>query len=144
MNNTRDGNIKKNKDHQAIETIKTKWIKNKAIITKADKGNSLIIMNKNVYNEETHEFFNNSIHKLNKVPTNNFHTTINTKINQSKLLLNITEKKKTKLIKPTAPKLQALPKIHKHDIPIRPIVKSQMHQLIKFLNIYKLCIYRFT
>ena len=55
-------------------------------------------------------------------PTNTYQKTIKQLINKSKHITTHKQKPFMKQIRPSAPTIQALPKLHKEGIPIRPII----------------------
>lgn len=106
-----------------LKKIKTKIDENSLIITKADKGNTLVIMNQTDYNKKVLDFINkNKIDKLTKDPTTSYTKEINKAISNSKHLLSDNDIRYLKPINPHAPLLKGLPKLHKDDKPIRPLV----------------------
>ncbi len=110
-------------ERHTVKNINTKLLDNNALITKADKGNTLVIMKTDDYNSKINDYIeNNNIIELHEDPTNKYHKTINKKINNCSELFNPIQKRRLKPIKPTAPKIRALPKIHKPEMTIRPII----------------------
>ena len=86
----------------------------------ANKGNINVIMEKHELNTKIENFFNeNNITKINKDPTLKFQKQINKFINNTKHIIKPESTKYLEQIKPNPPKLNALPKIHKPNIPIR-------------------------
>jgi hypothetical protein len=103
--------------------IRDKLTENEAIICKADKGSSIVILPKSDYVNKVFDFFRaNEIVKLDNDPTLRFSKDINKQINSSKNLLSSADMKLHKVTNPQPPILRGLPKIHKPDIPIRPLV----------------------
>ncbi|KAK5647890.1 hypothetical protein RI129_002782 [Pyrocoelia pectoralis] len=93
--------------------------------TKADKGNCLVILNKCDYITKVLDFISEpgfSILKHN--PTTNFTRTVRNMVyNQRHNLSTFNINYKALLnMNPVCPLLYGLPKIHKPDIPIRPVV----------------------
>jgi hypothetical protein len=108
---------------KVLRNIKSKIVDNNLYVTKADKGNTLVIMNLTDYNTKVTEFINkNNIQKLTKDPTTAYTKEINKAISNSKHLLSESEIRHLKPINPHAPTLKGLPKLHKEDKPIRPLV----------------------
>ena len=90
---------------------------------KADKGNTVVIINNEEYKQKTYEFINNNdIKELEQDPTFTYKTEINQAINSSINLLDDSTRRRAKQINPQAPQFNGLPKIHKQDIPIRPVI----------------------
>ena len=96
---------------------------NEAIITKTDRGTTLVIMQKSDYSTEVNNFisFDNYV-ALPKDPTKEYNTSLNAQIEKSKNLLDCKLRRCIKPMKPSAPKFTGLPKILQQDIPIRPLV----------------------
>ena len=111
-------------DRRSIESIRRKLISNNAMITKADKGNTVVIIDKDVYTEKVEKFIEeNNITLLKKDPTLKYVKDINRTINESNFLFkHQTSQNFFKPIKAKAPQLNGLPKIHKNDMPIHPVV----------------------
>lgn len=106
-----------------IESIKDKLIENKCLITKADKGQSLVVMNTADYIDKVNSFIaNNDITQLNDDPTAKFHQSIKAILNRTNCLLTKSEIRQLKMMNPRVPFLRGLPKLHKTDIPVRPLV----------------------
>lgn len=106
-----------------LKSIKNKIKKQDLIVTKADKGNSLVILNKNEYIEKTMNFLeNNNTQEINKDPTSKFQNQIKQALKRIDLILTQGEKTKLTAKNPKLPTLRSLPKIHKEACPIRPIV----------------------
>ena len=112
------------RDYINIKGIKEKLQKNNAIIIKADKGNTAVIINNDSHIHKVEEFIaNNNISVLDRDPTLNFTKEANLAINScNSLLKNDAAKRSLKQMNPRAPVLNGLPKIHKENIPIRPVV----------------------
>lgn len=127
-----------NSNTHTLNSIIRKIKTNKLTFTKADKGNTTVIINTDDLNKKVDEFIeDNKITALKKDPTNKFQTHIKNKINSAKFCIPTVIKPHLKITKPAAPTLQALPKIHKKEIPIRPIVKyhtAPAYKIAKHLN----------
>jgi ribosomal protein L4 len=95
----------------------------KAIVTKADKGNSLIKLRENEYSNRVQNFITNNNFTL--VPhdiTKKLRRKVRRAINEcTDIILKETRWKHISL-NPSTPKIRGLIKIHKEDSPIRPIV----------------------
>lgn len=142
--NTKTNRVNMNKQTTSttklIALIKKKLEDNEALITKADKGNTVVVMYRSQYNDKIDEYIgNHNISILTKDPTNTYHKIVNSTINKSTILLNKFQIHSNKMIKPTAPVLTGLPKIHKPNIPIRPLINfttSPSYKIAKFVNIW--------
>lgn len=89
----------------------------------------------NEYNSKARDFLTtNNIVSLDKDPTTKYRKEINKKINECKHLFNQNMKKPPKY---DEPKLKTLPKIHKPDVSIRPLVNftsAPSYKIAKFLE----------
>lgn len=116
-------NTKFSELRHAATSIRDKITEHDAVITKADKGNSIVILYNKDYVEKVTDFFNkNNITALDKDPTAINSKQINKIISNSKTLLNANEITYLKVTNPQAPIFRGLPKIHKINAPIRPLV----------------------
>ena len=96
---------------------------NNALITKADKGHTLVIIHNDTYTQKVHKFISdNNIEIIKFDPTDSYVRSLNNTINNCTNLFNDRTRRSLKPINARAPKLTGLPKIHKDDIPIRPLV----------------------
>lgn len=126
----------KTKDQlKIVNSITVKLKENEAILTKADKSNTTVVINKNDYDNKVKDFISsNDFEILNLDPTTEFTKTTNEAINKCKSIPKVI-KNQIKMIKPQSPTLRGQPKIHKEEIPIRPIVNFMSAPT------YKLCGY---
>jgi hypothetical protein len=105
----------------------------------ADKGNSIVIMYLDDYNNKVQDFNDhNNFTLLNRDPTKIFQNRIKDTIKSCQLTLS-NDNKRTALtnMNPTALNIQGLPKVHKPGYPIRPIINWQgapAYKLDKHLN----------
>ena len=110
------------------------------VVTKADKGNSVVIMNKNEYIEKLSSQLQDTSKfvKLNYDPTLEREKSLQSKLYYLKRIKAITEEE-YKYMRPSGSKpgvLYGLPKVHKSGTPIRPIISSigtYNYNLAKFL-----------
>lgn len=108
------------------ETKLIKQIKNKSdniVFTKADKGNTVIAIDKTDYIQKTLDFLDPTkyIH-LKTDPTNKYQKIIKNIVVNCKSLFSEIDLYKLTLMNPLPPKLYSLLKIHKIGNPIRPVV----------------------
>lgn len=107
------------------------------MITKADKSNAVVIINRNDYETKVDTFLkDNKFKVLTKDPTIEYSKTINSKIMKCKSLTKL-EQNMLKSNNSKAPILRGQPKTHKTNIPIRPVVNFQnapSYKLSKFLD----------
>ena len=114
-------------EFQLLKNIKRKLQEHNLTILKADKGNINVIIEKQTLNNKIETFFNeNNITKLNKDPTPNYHKQINKTLNNTKHIVSPDNIKYFKQIKAKATTLNALPKLHKPNIPIRPLINLSL------------------
>jgi hypothetical protein len=138
----------KSKSHQLINTItmkkekaiinklKEKLENNEAMITKADKGNSIVIIYQNNYQENVLHFINdNNFTNMTNDPTQNFQKEIRKTINDCPQLIKKNEKWKYINLNPRAPTMSGLLKLHKPDSPIRPVVNWTQAPAYKFAKL---------
>ena len=115
-----------NRHHAEIKTlkqIKNKLSDNNAFITKADKGNTIVVMDKDQYTLKVNDFINNNnIEMIQVDPTAQFVKILNNIINRSTCIFDENTRRALKPIKAVAPQFVGLPKIHKPNVPIRPLV----------------------
>ena len=110
-------------DTQNLKNIKNKLKNNNGIILKADKGNTTVIMDRDTYTEKTYTFINNNnIKRIIEDPTEKFHTDMNKAISNCVNLFDYGTRLHIKQINPQAPVMTGLPKIHKENTPIRPLI----------------------
>jgi hypothetical protein len=121
-----------------IHTIKNKLQSNNAIITKADKGNTIVIEYKQEYCRKIGEFIDkNNILKVYNDPTKIFQKQVKTTLNDCQAVLHKDEKWKFINMNPTALTIKVLIKIHKENAPIRPIINwrnASVYKVTKMLT----------
>jgi ribosomal protein S8 len=92
------------------------------MITKADKGKTIVIKYVHEYNTKVYGFINNNFQLLSKNPTDKYQKNITNTLKQCN---QITDKKQIKYLtqkKPRTSTLKAQIKQHKPGKPIRPVV----------------------
>lgn len=110
-------------DYRHIRNIKDKMNDNNVIITKADKGNTLVLLPQQEYINKIHEFIDsNNIETLADDPTKRYVRILNETINKCTNLLGERTRRYIKPIQAQAPQLTGLPKLHKQNIPLRPLI----------------------
>ena len=109
------------------------------VVTQADKGGGIIIMNTEKYDKKMKEMLNDE-HIYSKVQNGHGKRQSDTFNKETRKILKRSEKGKKlyHLIEeaPTLPKMKGLPKVHKTDMPMRPItsgIGSAPHRLAKML-----------
>jgi hypothetical protein len=110
-------------ERKTIQNIKTKLNNNEAMIAKADKSNSLVILPIPQYETKIDNFIKeNQFQTKATDPTKSFQSQVRKVINNSKSLIPPDSKWKYINLNPTAPSIKGLIKIHKPNHPIRPVV----------------------
>ena len=108
---------------KTLKTITAKLKKNDAIVTAADKGNTIVILPSTLYQEKIQNLIDkNNFRNSNTNPTKKFQKQVRNAINNSPKLINPNDKWKYINQNPTATSIRSLVKLHKPDLPIRPIV----------------------
>jgi len=108
---------------KVIGSIQTKLKENNAMITCADKGNSIVILPTLQYETKIQNFIlNNNFRTATADPTNTFQTQIRQTIRDSKTLIPKDTRWKYTNMNPSAPSIKGLIKIHKPHQLIRPVV----------------------
>ncbi|XP_036347982.1 uncharacterized protein LOC118757371 [Rhagoletis pomonella] len=115
--------------------------KNNLIITDADKGNKTVAMYKTEYLDKMNKLIDdkNTYKAIRSDPTNALQRKNNKIVDElyKGKHINFREKQQLTCTAATAPRLYGLPKIHKLDVPLRPIVSSFMvpcYQLSKYIG----------
>ena len=81
-------NINCNKERKILSELRLKLSVNHALVTKADKGNTVVIMDMTEYDNKIQDFIvNNNINKLNSDPTEHYVKRLNQSINKCTHLL---------------------------------------------------------
>ena len=130
---------------ECIHAIKSLRSNESILITKPDKGSGVVILDKSDYVSKMNCILQEKSKFENLGPTNEFDNTAKTEGKIQKRLLQL---KKDDLlpakiynsIRPIGsqrPRMYGLPKIHKKDVPLRPILSmtgSSQHQLAQWLT----------
>ena len=108
---------------KTIRSIQRKQKEHDAKVTRADKGNTLVILPTHQYETNLQDFIkNNEFHTKANNPTKTFQTQIRSTIKQSPTLIDKDHRWKYISMNPLAPSIKGLIKIHKPDQPIHPVV----------------------
>jgi len=98
---------------------------NNAMITTADKGKTIVVIHTQDYNDKVYAFLTeNNFHPLPHDHTNKDQTIIQKSLQQCDQIINKKQIKHLIQKNSTPPSLNALLKLHKPNIPIRPIVNN--------------------
>ena len=131
-------NIYAKRQSHIADNIKQKLQIGKAMITRADKGRTTVIITIEEYNSKTLDFIhNNNFNPLNSNPTVKFQKNIKENLKQCNMIINKKQAIFLTQNKPRAPHLKAQIKLHKPGTPIRPVVNNinaPAHKLAKFLT----------
>jgi hypothetical protein len=121
-----------------IKGVRNKLNQYDALVTKADKGQSIIIIKRAEYNDKVQEFLsNNNFQTTHKNPTNTFQRETKKTINSCPTIIPANTKWKYTNMNPKSPTIRGLIKLHKLNAPIRPIINWQQapaYKLAKFLS----------
>lgn len=116
---------KKNISLEEFKALKALRLNKEIIVLPADKGNATVIMNTSDYTSKMREILLDPVYKVNK----NDPTTYLEKTTKSKIMASKLDDSLKKMLIPRekssrCPKMYGLPKIHKPNAPLRPIVSS--------------------
>jgi len=92
------------------------------MITRADKGNSIVILPTHQYETKIQNFILNNFRTATTDPSNTLQAQIRQTVRDSKTLIPKVSRWKYTNRNPSAPSIKRLIKIHKPDQPIRPVV----------------------
>jgi len=105
------------------QSIQRKLKEHGATVTKADKGNTIMILPTHHYETKLQDFIqNNDFHTKATGPTRIFQTQIRSTIKQSPTLIANDHRWKYINMNPSAPSIKGLIKLHKPEQSIRPVV----------------------
>jgi len=105
-----------------LKNIKTKLNDNDAMITRADKGNSLVIIPTALYESKTDDFIQGNSFQISKAnPTKSFQSQVRRVINNGKTLIPPDSKWQHINMIPTAPSIKGLIELHKPGYPVQPV-----------------------
>jgi len=108
------------------------------MITRADKGNSLVVLPTEQYENKIEQFIqSNNLLTSKTNPTESFQTQVRKVINNSKALIPPDEKWKHINLNPSAPSIKGLIKLHKPEHPIRPVVDWRGTPAYKLAQLFK-------
>jgi hypothetical protein len=96
------------------------------VVTQADKGKILVIINLKEYSDKVHSFITaNNFNTLNKDPANKFQKSIHKIVKECSSVIDKRQGQFLIQKKPSAPDLKAQLKLHKIGIPIRPVINNR-------------------
>ena len=136
--NTNHHNTTHKRQLHVLKQIKLKITEGNALIARADKGKTTVVIYTHDYTQKVHSFISdNNFHTIPNDPTTKYHNTIHKALQQCDRII---DKKQIKYLvqkNPTPPTLNALLKLHKPNIPIRPVVNNRnapSYKIAKKLN----------
>jgi predicted GIY-YIG superfamily endonuclease len=108
-----------------LKKLRNLAVEKQLSISKADKGNGTVILDKADYIRKCMHFItDNDFDILLKDPTSAYQKIIKNAVASARYLFSDKEKFFLSTMNPLPPRLYGLPKIHKVDVPIRPVVSS--------------------
>jgi hypothetical protein len=126
INSTSQTNVLQKRQLHVMKELKEKLTTENAIFTQADKGKNIVIINSKEYSEKIRSFLMaNNFNILTKDPTDKFHKLIHKKMQDCSLIIDKREIKFLTQKKASPPTLIAQLKLHKADIPIRPVINNR-------------------
>jgi len=112
------------KEHSIIQGLRKKIASNNGVVVKADKGNTVVLMERDTYDQKMMKFLESS--GAIKVPQSKFNTHVRVTreyINASRYVLPRKRDRLATLVpNPHPPRIYGLPKLYKVGEPLRPIV----------------------
>jgi len=130
---------------KVMNSIRDKVRNNKTLITKADKGSSIIIVYQSEYEQKVLDFISNSgAEEVNSNITTEFQKYLRSTINSCKSLIDTEKKGKLINLNPETSPLRGLIKVQEEGTPIHPVVNfknSRSYKLAKMLiDVLKSCL----
>lgn len=130
--------ISQGSDIRIYKSIQERVNQNDLVVSKADKGNTIVILDRVVYNQKVNDIIQgDDFEQLNVDPTKKFTNDIKT-ATKSSLYIPPNTLRDLVPMNPRSPILYGLPKTHKANIPIRPVVSyigAPAYKLAKHLNV---------
>jgi hypothetical protein len=121
INSINQTNMLQKRQLHVLKVLNKKLITENAIITQADKGKTIVIINLKEFSDKVHSFITaNNFNTLNKDPTNKFQKSIHKIMKECSSVIDKRQRKFLIQKKPSAPVLKAKLKLHKIDITICP------------------------
>jgi hypothetical protein len=125
-------------DNSTIVSINKKISDNDLLISKADKGNCTVILNKVDYIEKVGNVLNDEkFVEISRDPTNKYNDEVIKLIKDSPSIFSKFDLFRLKQMNPQCPRLYGLPKVHKDSMPCRPVVSfytAPTYKLAKHAN----------
>ena len=119
------GNKQTSNENRVINQINEKLTKNKAMISKTDKGSSVIVSYQEEYKDKINKFIaSNNFTIANSDVTKKLQRDIRNTVNECQQIIHKSDRWKYVNLNPTAPTIRGLVKVHKEGTTIGPIVSS--------------------
>lgn len=111
------------RDYRVLRSLREKVRVNNLVISKADKGNCVVVLSRADYVKKVEEFIsNNNFETLPNDNTLKFNKLLKAEIKNCESTITKYTSRTLTLSNPMTPRLYGLPKLHKTNIPIRPVV----------------------
>jgi hypothetical protein len=124
-------------EKKLVQKIKNKLDTNKAIVTKADKGNAMVIIYQQEYKEKAIDFVNdNNFSTLNKDPTTAFQKEIRKTVTDCTTIIPKINTWKLTNMNPSSPQFHGQIKLRKTNMPKRPVInwkQAPAYKLAQYL-----------
>jgi hypothetical protein len=121
-----------------LKALKSLRLNKEIRILQADKGNCTVVFDEHKYKEKLNTLLESGVYEtLPKDPTSKVERTIQKLFSKHKTTLPIDLKHTSTPYHSKSPHLYGLPKIHKSDIPLRPVMSSigsPCYALVGFLH----------
>jgi hypothetical protein len=119
ISNSTNQNATQKRQLYVMKKLNQKLATENAIITQADKGKTIVIINTEEYSNKIHTFLaTNNFNTLTRDPTNKYQKLIIKTMQECKMIIDKRQIKYLMQKKPSPPTLKAQLKLHKIDIPI--------------------------
>ncbi|XP_067630502.1 uncharacterized protein [Eurosta solidaginis] len=129
---------KSNTEEKTIKNLRHKLRKNNIVTTKADKGNTTVLIEKEQYISKTEDLIGEmKCRRMREDPTDEYQKQIKVAIKNATNIVDSNMAYRLVQMNPSAPPLVVLPKIHKPDTPMRPIINfksAPCYKLSKYLK----------
>jgi len=126
INSTSQTNVLQKRHLHVIKELNKKLTTENAIITQADKGKTIVIIDSKEYAEKVQSFLiANNFSTLTKDPTNKFQKLINKTMQECNSIIDKQQIKFLTQKKVSQPALKAQLKLHKTGNPICPVINNR-------------------